>query len=51
LEDSPNGVRSARAAGMFVVGIPSFKGIELPEAHFVSDSLKSDDVRRALDLD
>jgi HAD superfamily hydrolase (TIGR01509 family) len=50
LEDSPNGVQSARAAGMFVVGIPSFEGIELPDAHFVSDSLKSDDVRRALDL-
>jgi HAD superfamily hydrolase (TIGR01509 family) len=50
LEDSPNGVRSARAAGMFVVGIPSFEGIELPEAHIVADSLKADDVRRALDL-
>jgi HAD superfamily hydrolase (TIGR01509 family) len=50
LEDSPNGVRSAHAAGMYVVGIPSFEGIELPEAHLVADSLKSDDVRRALDL-
>lgn len=50
LEDSPNGVRAARAAGMFVIGIPSFEGIELPDAHFVTDSLKSDDVRQALDL-
>ena len=51
LEDSPNGVEAARAAGMFVVGIPSFDGIELPDAHIVADSLKSSDVRRALNLD
>ncbi len=51
LEDSPNGVEAARTAGMFVIGIPSFDGIELPDAHLVADSLKSDDVRRALDLD
>ncbi|HZK50834.1 MAG TPA: HAD family phosphatase [Actinomycetota bacterium] len=51
LEDSPNGVEAARAAGMFVIGIPSFDGIELPDAHLVADSLKSDDVRRALNLD
>jgi len=50
LEDSPNGVAAARAAGMFVIGIPSFDGIELPDAHFIADSLKSDDVRRALNL-
>ena len=50
LEDSPNGVEAARVAGMFVVGIPSFEGIELPEAHVIADSLKSDDVRRALGL-
>jgi len=51
LEDSPNGVEAARAAGMFVIGIPSFDGIELPEAHIVADSLKSNDVRWALNLD
>ncbi|CAN5542764.1 HAD family phosphatase [soil metagenome] len=51
LEDSPNGVEAARAAGMFVVGIPSFDGIVLPDAHIVADSLKSNDVRRALNRD
>ena len=50
LEDSPNGVQAARGAGMYVIGIPSFDGIELPEAHVVVDSLESDVVRRALDL-
>ncbi len=50
LEDSPNGVTAARAAGMFVVGIPSFEGIRLDDAHLVADSLKSDDVRQALNL-
>jgi len=51
LEDSPNGVAAARASGMFVIGIPSFEGIELPDAHFIAASLKSDEVRRALELD
>lgn len=51
LEDSPNGVAAARAAGMFVIGIPSFEGIELPDAHLIAASLKSDEVRRALELD
>ena len=50
LEDSPNGVAAARAAGMFVIGVPSFDGIELDEAHLLADSLKSDEVRRALGL-
>lgn len=50
LEDSPNGVTSAKAAGMFVVGVPSFEGIELEGADLLADSLKSDEVRRALGL-
>jgi HAD superfamily hydrolase (TIGR01509 family) len=38
IEDSPPGVASARAAGMFVIGVPSITGIEL-EADHVFDSL------------
>jgi HAD superfamily hydrolase (TIGR01509 family) len=50
LEDSPKGVAAARAAGMFVIGVPSFDGIELDDAHLLAGSLKSDEVRRALGL-
>jgi HAD superfamily hydrolase (TIGR01509 family) len=39
LEDSPTGVAAGRAAGMTVIGVPSLPGIELDEAHHVSDSL------------
>jgi HAD superfamily hydrolase (TIGR01509 family) len=38
LEDSPPGVAAARAAGLFVVGVPSVVGVEL-EADAVFDSL------------
>ncbi|MGH2828476.1 MAG: HAD family hydrolase [Actinomycetota bacterium] len=50
LEDSPNGVAAARAAGMYVIGVPSFEGIELDDADLLAESLKSDEVRRALGL-
>ena len=50
LEDSPTGVASARAAGMFVLGIPSFPGILLDEADLVAGSLADRAVRRALGL-
>jgi HAD superfamily hydrolase (TIGR01509 family) len=50
LEDSPNGVAAARAAGMFVIGVPSFEGIELDDADLLADSLKADEVRQALGL-
>ena len=51
LEDSPTGVAAARAAGMFVIGIPSFPGVLLDEADQVGDSLTHARVRAALDLD
>jgi HAD superfamily hydrolase (TIGR01509 family) len=39
LEDSETGVAAARAAGMIVVGVPSFPGIALEAAHLVAPSL------------
>jgi len=51
LEDSPTGVAAARAAGMFVIGIPSFPGVLLGEADLVGASLTDAQVRQALGLD
>ena len=51
LEDSPTGVAAARAAGMFVIGIPSFPGILLDEADLVGASLADARVREAVGLD
>ncbi len=50
LEDSPTGVAAARAAGMYVIGIPSFPGVVLDEAHLVGESLADPAVRGALGL-
>lgn len=49
LEDSPTGVASARAAGMFVIGVPSEPNIPL-EAHQQSASLKDSNIRSTLRL-
>jgi HAD superfamily hydrolase (TIGR01509 family) len=38
LEDSPTGVAAARAAGLFVIGVPSLPDVEL-EADLVAESL------------
>jgi HAD superfamily hydrolase (TIGR01509 family) len=43
LEDSPPGVAAARAAGLYVLGVPSVTGVEL-EADAVFDSLADPDV-------
>ncbi len=51
LEDSPTGVAAARAAGMFVIGIPSFPGVLLDEADLVGDSLSDPRVREAVGLE
>ena len=50
LEDAPTGVAAARAAGMFVIGIPSFPGVVLGAADLVSESLTDPLVRAALGL-
>jgi HAD superfamily hydrolase (TIGR01509 family) len=50
LEDSPIGVASAAAAGMFVIGVPYFAGADIPGANLVADSLAEPAVARALGL-
>lgn len=50
IEDSPTGVASARAAGLFVIGIPSWEEVRLDEADLFADSLEAPEVREALGL-
>ena len=47
LEDSPVGVASALAAGLYVIGVPSLPGLAL-EADLVADSLEDAGVLKAL---
>ncbi len=49
LEDSPAGVASARAAGLFVIGIPSYPGVSL-DADLVASRLDAPEVLTALAL-
>jgi HAD superfamily hydrolase (TIGR01509 family) len=51
LEDSPIGVASAAAAGMFVIAVPYFAGTVLDGASMQADSLDDAAVARALGLD
>jgi beta-phosphoglucomutase-like phosphatase (HAD superfamily) len=50
LEDSNTGVAAAVAAGMYVVGVPSFPGVELLDAHLVAPSLEDPAVLALLGL-
>ncbi len=50
LEDSPIGVASAGAAGMFVIGVPYFAGTDIPGASLLADSLADAAVAHALGL-
>jgi len=47
LEDSPTGVAAARAAGLYVIGVPSYDGIAL-DADEVTGSLADPAVRRVI---
>jgi beta-phosphoglucomutase-like phosphatase (HAD superfamily) len=49
LEDSPPGAAAARAAGMYVIGVPYFPDLS-PEADLVAGSLADEAVREALGL-
>jgi HAD superfamily hydrolase (TIGR01509 family) len=50
IEDSPTGVASAKAAGLYTIGIPAIAEIVLDEADLVATSLEAPEVRRALGL-
>jgi HAD superfamily hydrolase (TIGR01509 family) len=50
LEDSPTGVAAAKAAGMTVIGVPSFPGVVLEHADLVATSLRDPAVRAAVGL-
>jgi beta-phosphoglucomutase-like phosphatase (HAD superfamily) len=50
LEDSPPGVASARAAGLFVIAVPYFADHTLDGASMQADSLADPRVARALGL-
>ena len=50
LEDSPPGVASAAAAGMFVIAVPYFPGTEIPGATLTAGSLADPEVHAALGL-
>ena len=49
LEDSPTGVAAARAAGLYVIGVPSLAGVVL-DASLTARSLEEEGVREALGL-
>ena len=49
IEDSPTGAAAARAAGMFVIGIPSLEGVEL-DADLVAPTLADPAVYAALGI-
>jgi HAD superfamily hydrolase (TIGR01509 family) len=51
LEDSETGVAAARAAGMVVIGVPSFPGIDLSAADLVAPSLADPRVWARLGLE
>ncbi len=51
VEDSPSGVIAGVAAGLFVIGVPSVPGIELPQADLVVSSLEDEQVLHVLGIE
>jgi HAD superfamily hydrolase (TIGR01509 family) len=51
LEDSPTGVASASAAGLFVIGVPSVPGITLEQADLVASTLDHASVLERLGIE
>ena len=51
LEDSPTGVASAVAAGLFVIGVPSVPGISLDQADLVASTLDEGTVLERLGIE
>lgn len=51
LDDTPTGVAAARAAGLFVIGIPSLDGLSLDQADLVAGSLDDPSVWTAMGLE
>lgn len=51
LDDSPSGITAAITAGLFVIGVPSVPGIELPPADLVAASLEDEAVLKALGIE
>ncbi|MDQ4005970.1 MAG: HAD family phosphatase [Actinomycetota bacterium] len=48
VEDSPAGVASAKAAGLYVIGVPYLAGLDLSDADLQVESLEAPAVRAAL---
>jgi HAD superfamily hydrolase (TIGR01509 family) len=50
LEDSPTGAAAAKAAGLYVIGVPYLAEIQVPQADLLADSLADDAVYEACGL-
>ncbi len=51
VEDSPSGVTAGIAAGLFVIGVPSVPGVDLPQADLVVSTLEDEEVLRVLGIE
>ncbi len=51
LEDSPTGVAAAKAAGMYVIGVPFLEEVGLPDSDVTAPTLAERSIAEALGLD